>query len=391
MLKILNFFRGSVRVRLTSEYPERFINVCAQNRIALWDIERRGPDGLSASMLPGGYKRILPFAARGVGRIDITGRMGLPYFLLRFRRRYALLAGMALMSAALGALSLFIWEIDVSGNETVPREMILQKLGELGVGIGTYRGHIDSKEIQNLMILAIPELEWLAVNVSGSRADVGVREREPAPEIIPRDLPCNIVSRKDGLIISINTLEGAPAVTAGQAVEKGQLLVSGLINSNIVGLRRVHAMAEVTARTWYEYASVIPASAVGKRYTGREKNRYAVIIAGRRFSLYREGREPALGTEKTVERKTLRLGGSFTLPFTWVTETLTEYEPTEFTVSPASAAAFMEYALNRRLLYDSDGGEILSVSFKTAERNGVYLCEMSAECLESVAVTAPMP
>jgi similar to stage IV sporulation protein len=382
-----------VRVELTSDFPERFINVCAQNSIALWDIRRIGPHTLVVSMLGGGYKKAAAFTARGVGQIKILEHMGLPPFLLRFRKRFALAASFLAMSVALFVLSLFVWEMDVSGNEQISKEMILQELRELGVGIGTYRRSIDSKEIQNLMILKIPELEWLAVNVKGSRADVGVRERDPMPEIIPKNIPCNIVAQKAGLITSMNTLEGSPAVTVGEAVEAGQLLVSGLIDSNIIGMRRVHAMADVTARTWYEYTSVIPTTAVGKRYSGRERNRYAVIIAGLRINFYRNDplKAPALGTEKAVERRTLKLGESFALPFVLVTETLTEYEPTVFKISHASADAFMRYALDLRLHAESDGGEILSVIYNTTEQNGVYRCEMAAECLESIAVTVIMP
>jgi similar to stage IV sporulation protein len=393
MLNIINFFRGNVRVELTSDFPERFINVCAQNNIPLWDIQRTGPHTLVVSMLHEGYKKSLSFIARGVGQIKLINHIGLPPFLWRFRRRFALIISLLIMSIGLFALSLFVWEIDVNGNESIPKEVILQELRELGIGIGTYRRNIDSKEIQNLMILKIPEIEWLAVNVRGSRADVGMRERDPIPVIIPKDTPCNIVSKKDGLIISMYTFEGSPAAAIGDAVEAGQLLVSGLIDSNIIGMRQVHARADITARTWYEYTSVIPSTAIGKRYTGRETTRRAVILGGHRINLFWGGSSkiPVLGNEKTVERKTLRLGDSFALPFVWVTERYTEYEPTEFKISRKSADAFMRYALDLRLNSESDGGEVRYVNYNTTEQNGVYQCEMAAECLESIAVTVVMP
>lgn len=393
MLNIVNFFRGSVRVELTSEFPERFINICAQNNIALWDIERVDSKTLMVSMLSGGYRKAQTFTHRGIGQIRLAEGVGLPFFLRRFRKRYALIASVLIMTAALSILSMFIWEIDVTGNETVSKEVILQELKELGVGIGTYRRGFKSKALQNLMLLRIPELEWFAVNVTGSYASVEVREREPKPEIVPQKEPCNIIAQKAGLIVAINTLEGSPAVKVGQAVEEGQLLVSGLINSNVIGVRQVHAMADVTARTWYEYTSVIPINATGKRYTGKEKTRSAVIIAGYRINLYWDNSQktPVLGFEKTVERKTLKLGERFTLPFVWVTETLTEYEPIDFTVSYSSADAYMKYALGLRLNDESQGAETLSVDFVTIEQNGVYKCEMAAECLESIAVTVEMP
>lgn len=389
MLNIINYFRGSVRVELTSEFPERFINICAQNNIALWEIERGDNHTLRVSMRGEGFRKAQTFTHRGIGQIRLVRRMGLPNFLLRYKKRYALMASVLLMVAALTALSMFIWEIDVSGNENISKEVILQELNELGIGIGTYRKSFKPKDIQNQMLIKIPELEWLAVNVTGSYASVEVREKEPKPIIVPENEPCNIVSEKAGLIVAINTLEGSASVKVGEAVEAGQLLVSGLINSNVVGVRQVHAMAEVTARTWYEYTSVLPVNATGKKYTGRERTRNAIILAGFRINLFWDNpkKTPVMGTEKTVKRSTLKLGERFTLPLVWVTETLTEYEPVDFTVSYGSADAFMKYALGLRLDDESQGAEILSADFATLEQNGVYRCDMAAECLESIAKT----
>ena len=38
--QIINLLRGSVRVEVTGAFPERFLNLCAQEGLAFWDMEQ---------------------------------------------------------------------------------------------------------------------------------------------------------------------------------------------------------------------------------------------------------------------------------------------------------------------------------------------------------------
>ena len=83
-----------------------------------------------------------PFAAGGgkAGcRLEVVGREGVPYALARLRRRQALAVGSIVCGMALVIGSFFIWDIQITGNDTDPKEDILQSLdqnGETEVGIG---------------------------------------------------------------------------------------------------------------------------------------------------------------------------------------------------------------------------------------------------------------
>jgi similar to stage IV sporulation protein len=110
-----------------------------------------------------------------------------PYFLWRFRKRYILLIGAAAVFIAVWAMSLFIWEIDVHGNEKVSKQQILSVLGDMGVGIGSFGPTIVSEAISNDILLKIPELAWIAVNVYGSHADILVRERIEKARLLDKD------------------------------------------------------------------------------------------------------------------------------------------------------------------------------------------------------------
>ena len=59
---------------------------------------------------------------------------------------------------------------------------------------------IKSEAISNDMLLKIPELSWIAVNISGSHADILVRERIPKPLIVDENAPTMVYAVKSGII-----------------------------------------------------------------------------------------------------------------------------------------------------------------------------------------------
>ena len=42
IISIIRFFRGTVRFSVRDGFLERFINLCAQNRVPVWDGRRQG-------------------------------------------------------------------------------------------------------------------------------------------------------------------------------------------------------------------------------------------------------------------------------------------------------------------------------------------------------------
>lgn len=110
-------------------------------------------------------------------------------FLARLRRRHALFAGGILCAALLLVNSLFIWDFEVTGNETVPTETILHALREHGVHRGTFIYSFRSQDICNRVLPELKDLCWVAVNVRGCKAYVQVRERVRAPERVNESEP----------------------------------------------------------------------------------------------------------------------------------------------------------------------------------------------------------
>ena len=90
--------------------------------------------------------------------------------------------------------------IDVTGNETVTREEIISQLRLCGVSVGTYGPGIPIREVENRMMMAMDALSYFSLNLHGTRAEVIVREGDPAPEIRAETVPTDVVSSATGVL-----------------------------------------------------------------------------------------------------------------------------------------------------------------------------------------------
>ena len=258
MLKeLINRARGQVWPRVTCPYPERVLNLCSARKLAFWDLEWEGTETFTCRMSRGDH-RVLSRAAEKLDcTIEIVRREGAPYTLAKLRHRQALAVGIAACGAAVLIGSFFVWDIQIAGNDgTAGGDPAIP--GEKRRSSGVLRLRPEWEDIRNHVLLEIPELSWVAVNVSGCRANVEVRERRTAPKPLDRKIPCNLVARRDGLVLRVQALGDVPQVLKGMSVTEGQLLISGVEDTGTFGTRFTAGLGSVEGRTWYTLTANVP-------------------------------------------------------------------------------------------------------------------------------------
>ena len=386
----VNRLRGQVRLRVESGYPERVLNLCAQRRLELravrWESERAFCCTLSRHDF-----LVLRLLSRKLDcSLHVQRREGAPFALGRLRRRTALAVGLVVCAGALFFGSFFIWDITIDGAETVPEEKILRALEKNGVGFGTFGFSIDGEDLRNHVLLELPELKWLAVNVSGCRAYVQVRERTPAPQLADRRAPCNVTARRDGLVLRVQALGGVPQVMKGMSVTEGQLLISGVEDTGTFGTRFTAGLGSVEGRTWYTLTANVPLTGAEKRYTGREKRLHSVIFGSRRIKFFANSSIDSGQCDKITERTPVRVCG-IPLPITWETETLRFYETEPVTVTQARRQKETGAALEAYLHSLVDPyGKVTASQVTSRLRGDVLTVTLTAECREELGTQAPI-
>mgnify|MGYP000926506905 CR=1 FL=1 len=353
MEKIVNLFMGCVRMEAKGAYPANILNRMARAGIDFWDAEPAEDFVVRFTVRSSDQEKVARIAGSSLCTVKALEKRGSVVLLRRLRRRRMLLACLAICLLILGASSLYIWDIEVTGNEAVSDGEILRALEECGVSIGSFWPNFSSDLIRNSMILKIPELRWMTVNVSNSRAEVIVRERVPKPVA-------------------------------------GETLVTGVMESPYADTRHVHAMAEIEAAVWYELTAQAELFTYEKAYSGRSGSRWALNLGGERINFYRNTGGNSGSCDKITLEYPFALEGVFTLPITLVREEFPEYELVRTARDETALESSLEAELISVLEQEMDGrGEVISSAFSASKQNGLLIVTLRAECREDIAVETP--
>ncbi len=247
-VNFVRFLLGYVSFTATGGFPERFLNLCRLNKIMLWDL--KSCNGVVFARTDGqSYKKIRSAARKSGMRVRIKRKHGLPFFFENHKRRVGIVAGMFICIAVLLILSTRIWSVDVIGNVKVPSEKITAVFEELGVKKGASSSRIDIKSTELAALQKLGELSWVNINFSGSKAVIEVREAVESPKIEEDGVPADIVAARDGIITVIRPFDGTAEQEAGNAVAKGDLLISGIKENGDLTVSFCKAKGYVVART----------------------------------------------------------------------------------------------------------------------------------------------
>ena len=305
IIRLLRFLLGYVKFEATGVFCERFINLCSYNGIKIWGIIKN-QEKICAYILARDYKKLRRIAKKTLMHPRVTRRYGLPFILRKFRARSGLFAGAAVAAVLIYTLSLSVWNIQIEGNNRVETAEIQAVLKSLGMTEGVRRDEVDTEKIRHELLLSMPELSWAAVNLNGTSAVIEVSEAEPTDT--NKDItPCNIVAKSDGRIVSVDVYKGLSNIKEGDAVVKGDLLISGVVDHLNGTASFLHASGSVIAETESEISVRVDYNQVKKVRTGKVKTKRVLTFLGIEIPLY-------LGSEKDeyeleLSSWTMNIGG----------------------------------------------------------------------------------
>ena len=392
MLQLIRFLKGYVRIRLSGYSPERFINLCGNHNILLWDIQNHG-SFYTMSVSLKAFRQLKKITRKTGTRVVITKRCGLPFLMVKVQKRKIFLSGVILSLLFWILMSGYIWNIRITGNHYVTEEVLMDFLSENNIKTGMKKKQLAMEDVEKKIRNEFPVVTWTSARMDGTSLVIQIRENEKLPEIKEgeEDTPdegYDLVADRDGTIVSMITRSGNPVVKEGDMVQKGDILVEGCVpimneNGEVKRYEYCRADADVRLsfsfdREWkfqekYEY----------RTYTGREKKGLWMLAGKRGFHLRLPGKAYREG-DCIMETEQMRLFGNFLIPFYLISEKNREYVTEERIYEQAEIRKQMEHKIQKFVeTLEEKGVQNIKKDVTIKKYKGIY------DLIVEFEVTAP--
>ena len=382
----LNFIFGYTLVSVEhGRGCERLLSFLVSRNIAFWDMDNIHTR--TFFKVKACYRKILLDAAKelklDIGEMSVMN-MGLPFIFLRHKMRIGMMLGSVVGFAVIIYSTFFVWKIEVSGNTRLNYTQISQMLEEQGFCEGTFLPGVKLKRIETAVMAKNDDIAFIAINMRGTTAKVQINERTLPGEKEDLTLPANLIASYPGQIVNLEVVSGESLVKRGEAVVEGQLLVSGIIDSNTVGYRIRRAAGKVFASTTHHVEFEIPLVRTEKHYTGREIKRKSIKILGKYINFFINSGNLYKKYDTIYNEETVSLFDTVELPLYYSVTTYAEYEERQVEIDLKRA---------RELAYDQYAAFIGSRNSITVEneelsenvKDGFFVLSGTVECVEDIA------
>lgn len=366
---------------------ESFLTFCAKNGIEIIDPRKTGYV-FFGSVRAKDYKKLRKPAKKAGLKLKILKKRGLYFSLKRKKDRIGFAAGIIFITVIMLIMNLFIWDITVSGNSKIKTEDIIDAAEKSGLFCGTFAAKHDTQVMEWAMLNEIEGLASVEINIQGSRATIIVNEAFDEAEMkSDDDVPVNIIASRYGVIRRMDVFDGQDSVKPGDAVMKGDLLVSAVYEDRHNKLTLKHARAVVIAETDYSIKAEFPLEQITREQGALKKTVTDYEILG--IDIFHPKNEKYQDMIIETEEKGIC--------FFWIELPIKMNITRYFAVKEKTVTYNFEQArdgafalLAEKEKSEMENIEIISRTVEEKIKNGKYILDADYICLMDIAEEQPL-
>lgn len=350
MLKLFRFISGYVTIKVWGYSPERFMNLCSNHNILLWNVIHHA-DYYVMNISIGGFFQLRPIARKTRTKVVIIQKYGLPFFMHKIRKRSIFMVGVLGCFLFLLCMSNYIWSIELVGNTAITYEEMLDFLATKDIRYGVSKDNIQPEELKKEIRIFFDNVIWDSVKIDGTKLSIEIKEGIGLEkEINTSKSPTDIIADKDGKIVKMVTRQGIPNCKIGDTVSMNQIIVSGLIpitgeDGMVQKYQYCNADADIFVETKYTYEDRIPSQYIQKKFEKETHTIGIIEILGREMMLPHKKITYETYNSFTEMRK-MKILDNFYLPFYWEKKTIRGYRNETVKYSDIEAKKLADHNLN---------------------------------------------
>lgn len=231
------------------------------------------------------YGKIM--SIKTIYEIEVIRRYGKARFTYLFRKYFLFFVSILCALLLLKLLSSLILKVEVIHTKEDIRNLILMDLEEYGIKPYRFKVSFDKKEkiVEEILEKERDYLEWIEIEEVGTSYRVSVEERRKNTKTESTEEQ-SIIAKKTGRILEINASGGAIVKKKDDYVQKGDVLISGIIKNKDTPVSKVRAEGVVFAEIWYKVTAEVPYNYKEEVLTGKKKKRLEVSFLNRSFPIF---------------------------------------------------------------------------------------------------------
>ncbi len=381
MLNFIRYIQGYVCIKIFGYSPERFMNLCRNNGIVLWDITPGNHDYIMKMSIKD-FKRICPFVRKTRVKAVIINKVGLPFFMFKNRKRKTFFICIPVCILFLYCMTGFVWAFGFNGNVQLTDDMLYSFLEDNGVKIGTRISSINIEDLERKLREEYNYITWTSIKIKGTEFIVDINENDltQTENVQSSYTESNIASIADGKVISIITRSGIPKVKKGDEVKKGDVLVEGSVpifdnDGNIISYEYCNADADIFLLHKHIVNKKLSRYYQYKNYTGREKQKKYIRI-GDKYLSTQAGGIKYLKYDVLEEERQLLIFKDIYLPIFAGKKTYREYVMIDALYSEDAAKSLLNRTLEEELKDLTEKGvQIIENNVKISGNSEYYLLQ----------------
>ena len=370
---------GVIQAELVSADIDTSLNALYSAGIALYNVEKKDEFTTIFQIRRVNWNKLNALAQKRGDQLKIRKQSGAFYQFRSLIHRPVITAGAFILIFALFFLPTRVLFVRTEGNAAISSQKIIEAGARCGITFGASRRNVRSEKVKNALLAELPELQWAGVNTKGCVAIISVGEKTESESEPATGYISSIVAKRDGIILSCSATEGNLLCTEGQAVQKGQLLISGYTDCGLC-IRVSGAEGEILAQTERKLTVIKPSQSLSKGIIQNQRKKYSLLIGKKRINLWKDSGIWDATCDRMYEEYYVTLPGGYSLPVGIAVDSgsvrqlhLTEDDPES---QKSAIAEYTKYYLHQHMVAGNliSSSENMDISEGLIQMNGEYTC-----------------
>lgn len=238
---------GIANIRISGDNRYRLLSRLIKSSISIKEMTDSG-NTISGRVELSKLKKLKQLCAEYKVELEIVEEQGIIVEGRRYYKHYGLFAGIAVALAIMIYLSNIVLHIRVIGADYDTRQEIQAVLEDLDIKIGTSMNDINFFRLETALTKDTNSIAWAGVRRNGSELVINVSQTKQIPDITQKRYPSSIIATRDAVITGFQVYSGSIDFMLGDAVAKGQILISGEYQDRDGNLLYRYSQASITGK-----------------------------------------------------------------------------------------------------------------------------------------------